>query len=54
MKPLLRDTFGTSPSIRLIEVVKVAQRLLTINTERLICSVIKLHVVNMHYLLLPT
>ena len=45
------DTFGTFPSVRLIEgvrlieVVKIAQCLLTINIQRLLCTVIKLHVV---------
>ena len=43
--------FGTFPSVRLIEgvrlieVVKIAQCLLTINIQRLLCTVIKLHVV---------
>ena len=32
-------------SVRLIEVVKIAQCLLTINIQRLICTVIKLHAV---------
>ena len=47
----LADTFGTFPSVRLIEgvrlieVVKIAQCLLTINIQRLLCTVIKLHVV---------
>ena len=39
------DTLGTFPSVRLIEVVKIAQCLLTINIQRLLCTVIKLHVV---------
>ena len=38
-------TFGTFPSVRSIEVVKIAQCLLTINIQRLLCTVIKLHVV---------
>ena len=41
----LSDTFGTFPSVLLIEVVKIAQCLLTINIQRLLCPVIKLHVV---------
>ena len=45
------DTFGTFPSVRLIEgvrligVLKIAQCLLTINIQRLICTVLKLHLV---------
>ena len=39
------DTFGTFPSVRLIEVVKIAQCLLMINFQRLLCTVIKLRVV---------
>ena len=45
------DTFGTFPSVsliegvRLIEVVKNAQCLSTINIQQLLCTVIKLHVV---------
>ena len=45
------DTFGTLPSVRLIEgvrlieFVKIAQCLLTINIQQLLCTVIKLHVV---------
>ena len=39
------DTFGIFPSVPLIEVVKIAQCLLTINIELLLCTVIKLHVV---------
>ena len=39
------DTFGTFPSVRLIGVLKIAQCLLTINIQRLICTVLKLHVV---------
>ena len=45
VKPLLSGPFGTFPSVRLIEVVKIAQCLLTINIQRLLCTVIKLHVV---------
>ena len=47
----LVDTFGTFPTVRLIEgvcsteVVKIAQCLLTINIQWLLCTVIKLHVV---------
>ena len=49
--PYLLSSFGTSPSVRLIEgvrlieVVKIAQCLLTINIQRLLCTVIKLHAV---------
>ena len=49
--PSEADTFGTFPSVRLIEgvrlivVVKIAQCLLTINIQQLLCTVIKLHVV---------
>ena len=45
------DTLGTFPSLRLIEgarlieVVKIAQCLLTINIQQLPCTVIKLYVV---------
>ena len=39
------NTFGTFPSVRLIDVVKIAQCLLTINIQRLLCTVIKLYVV---------
>ena len=45
------DTFGTFPSfrlmegVRLIEVVKIVQCLLTINIQQLLCTVKKLHVV---------
>ena len=35
----------SGPKVRLIEVVKIAQCLLTINIQRLLCTVIKLHVV---------
>ena len=45
VKPLLSGPFGTFPSVRLIEVVKIAQCLLTINIQRLRCTTIKLHVV---------
>ena len=47
----LADTFGTFPSVGLIEgalligALKIAQCLLTINIQRIICTVIKLHVV---------
>ena len=41
----LADTFGTFPRARLIEVVKVAQCLLMINIQRLLCTVVKFHVV---------
>ena len=42
----LADTFGTFPSLRLIGVVKIAQCLFTISIrQRLLCTVIKLHVV---------
>ena len=68
MEPLLIlvDTFGTFPTVRLIEgvclieVVKIAQCLLTINIQWLLCSVVKLNVVKeairvqVHYLSLPT
>ena len=46
--------------VRLIEVAKIAQCLLTINIQQLLCTVIKLHVVKeaiqvqVHYLSLPT
>ena len=46
--------------VRLIEVVNIAQCLLTINIQQLLCTVIKLHVVKeaiqvqAHYLSLPT
>ena len=45
------DTFGTYPSVRLVEgvrlkeVLKIAQCLLMINIQRLLCTVIKFHVV---------
>ena len=39
------DTFGTFPSVRLIEVVKTVQCLLTLYFQRLLCTVIKFHVV---------
>ena len=39
------DTLGTFPSVHLIEVVKIAQCLLAIKIQRLLCTVIKLHVV---------
>ena len=39
------DTFGTFPSVCLIEVVKIVQCLLMINIQWLLCTVIKLHVV---------
>ena len=45
------DTFGTYPSVCLIEgvclivVLKIAQCLLMINIQRLLCTVIKFHVV---------
>ena len=42
VKPLLSGNFL---SVRLIEVVKIVQCLLRINIERLLCTVIKLHVV---------
>ena len=51
VKPVLRGHLRTFPSVRLIEgvrlieVVKIAQCLLTINIQRLLCTVIKLHVV---------
>ena len=51
MKPLLSGHFGAFPSVcliegvRLIRVVKIAQCLLTIKVQRLLCTVIKLHVV---------
>ena len=47
----LADTFGTYPSVRLtegerlIEVCKMAQCLLTINFQRLLCNMIKIHVI---------
>ena len=41
----LADTFGTFPSVRLIEVVKLAQCLFTISIQLLLCTVIKFHVV---------
>ena len=51
MKPLLSGHLGTFPNVRLIiegvrliEVVKIAQCLLTINFQRLLCTVIKFHV----------
>ena len=62
----LVDTFGTFPTVRLIEgvclieVVKIAQCLLTINIQWLLCSEVKLNVVKeairvqVHYLSLPT
>ena len=39
------DTFGTYPSVRLIVVLKIGQCLLMINIQRLLCTVIKFHVV---------
>ena len=60
VKPLLSGPFGTFPSVRLIEVVKIAQCLLTINIQRLRCTTIycmllkKLSRVQVHYLSLPT
>ena len=60
VKSLLRGHLGTFPSVRLIEVGKVAQCLLMISCKRLLCTVIKLHVVKeairvqVHYLSLPT
>ena len=45
------DTFGTYPSVRLregvrlIEILKIVQCLLTIKIQRLLCTVIKFHVV---------
>ena len=45
VKPLLSGHLRTFPSVRLIEVVKIAQCLLTINIQRLRCTRIKLHVV---------
>ena len=39
------DTFGTYPSVCLIVVLKIAQCLLMINIQRLLCPVIKFHVV---------
>ena len=62
----LVDTFGTFPTVCLIEgvclieVVKIAQCLLTINIQWLLCTVVKLNVVKeairvqVHYLSLPT
>ena len=38
------DTFGTFPSVRLME-VKIAQCLFMISIQRLLCTVIKFHVV---------
>ena len=52
MKPLLSGHLGTFPNVRLIiegvrliEVVKIAQCLLPIKFQRLLCTVIKFHVV---------
>ena len=45
------DTFGTYPSVHLVEgvcwkeVLKIVQCLLTINIPRLLCTLIKCHVV---------
>ena len=45
VKPQLSGHFGTFPSVRLTEVVKIAFLFLTINIQRLLCAVIKFHVV---------
>ena len=46
MKPHLRDlSVRLIEGVLLIRVVKIAQCLLTINIQRLLCAVIKLHVV---------
>ena len=46
VKPQLSGHFGTFPaSVRLTEVVKIAFLFLTINIQRLLCPVIKFHVV---------
>ena len=42
---ILRIETFPNASVRLREVVKIAQCLLTINIQRLICTVIKLHAV---------
>ena len=45
VKLQLSGHFGTFPSVRLTEVVKIAFLFLTINIQRFLCAVIKFHVV---------
>ena len=45
VKLQLSGHFGTFPSVRLTEVVKIAFLFLTINMQRLLCAVINFHVV---------